>query len=172
MFCSLERDGKGWGSEKTSITALGYADDTAVLSDSRAGLEKNLALVKAFCDQVGLRLNVNKSYVFHIKSDGRTFTVNYTAAYEIDGRRIPWVSPDNATRYLGKMFGPWGGMSIPNLKQQIEEWARSVAAAPLKPMQALEIWRDTILPRIKARILHSRPSAALLKVWTRKSADT
>ena len=30
-------------------------------------------------------------------------------------------------------------------------------------MQALEIWRDTILPRIKARILHSRPSLALLK---------
>ena len=163
MFCSLERDGKGWGNEKTSITALGYADDTAVLSDSRAGLEKNLALVKAFCDQVGLRLNVNKSYVFHIISDGRTFTVNDTAPYEIDGGRIPWVSPDNATRYLGKMFGPWGGMSVPNLKQQIEEWARSVAAAPLKPMQALEIWRDTILPRIKARILHSRPSAAVLK---------
>ena len=49
------------------------------------------------------------------------------------------------------------------MKQQIEEWARSVAAAPLKPMQALEIWRDTILPRVKARILHSRPSSALLK---------
>ena len=162
MFCSLERDGKGWESNGTNITALGYADDTAVLSDSRAGLEKNLALVKAFCDQVGLRLNV-KSYVFHIQSDGKTFTVNDTEPYEVDGRLIPWIKPEEATRYLGKTFGPWGGMSVPNLKQQIEEWARSVAAAPLKPMQALEIWRDTILPRIKARILHSRPSLALLK---------
>ena len=162
MFCSLERDGKGWESNGTNITALGYADDAAVVSDSRAGLEKNLALVKAFCDQVGLRLNV-KSYVFHIQSDGKTFTVNDTEPYEVDGRLIPWIKPEEATRYLGKTFGPWGGMSVPNLKQQIEEWARSVAAAPLKPMQALEIWRDTILPRIKARILHSRPSLALLK---------
>ena len=54
MFCSLERDGKGWVSEITNITALGYTDDTAVLSNLRAGLEKNLALVKAYCDQVGL----------------------------------------------------------------------------------------------------------------------
>ena len=36
-------------------------------------------------------------------------------------------------------------------------------AAPLKPFQALEIWRDTILPRIKARILHSRPSLTMLR---------
>jgi len=34
---------------------------------------------------------------------------------------------------------------------------------PLKPFQALEIWRDTILPRIKVRILHSRLSLSLLK---------
>ena len=163
MFCSLERNGKGWESNGTSISALGYADDTAVISDSRAGLEKNLALVKAFCDQVGLRLNINKSYVFHIQSDGKTFTVNDVEPYEVDGRPIPWIKPEEATRYLGKMFGPWGGMSVPNLKQQVEEWARSVAAAPLKPLQAMEIWRDTILPRIKARILHSRPSLALLK---------
>ena len=160
MFCSLERDGKGWGSKGTSIMALGYADDTAVLSDSRAGLEKNLALVKAYCDQAGLRLNVNKSYIFNIQSDGKTFTVNDTGPYEVDGRQIPWIKPEEASRYLGKMFGPWGGMSIPILKQKIKEWACSVAAAPLK---ALEIWRDTILPRIKARILHSRPSLALLK---------
>ena len=111
MFCSLERDGKGWGNEMTSITALGYADDTAVLSDSRAGLEKNIVLVKAYCDQVDLRLNVNKSYVFHIQSDGKTFMVNDTGPYEV--RQIPWIKPEEATRYLGKMFGPWGGMSIP-----------------------------------------------------------
>lgn len=66
MFCSLQRDGRGWRNGETTITALGYADDTAAPSDSRAGLEKDLALVKTYCDQVGLRLNVNQSYVFHI----------------------------------------------------------------------------------------------------------
>lgn len=89
--------------------------------------------------------------------------VNDTAPYEVDGRQIPWVQPDEATRYLGKMFGPWGGMTVLNFKRQIDEWARSDAAAPLKPFQALEIWRDTILPRVKARILRSRPSLSMLK---------
>ena len=61
MFCILERDGRGWRNGETVITALGYADDTAVLSDSREGLEKNLPLAKTYCDQVGLRLNVTKA---------------------------------------------------------------------------------------------------------------
>lgn len=39
------------------------------------------------------------------------------------------------------MIGPWGGMTIPNLKRQVEDWACSVATAPLKPFQELEIWR-------------------------------
>ena len=81
----------------------------------------------------------------------------------MDGKQIPWVQPGEVTRYVGKMFGPLGGMTVPNLKKQIEDWARSVAAAPLKPFQALEIRRDTVLPRVKARILHSRPSLSVLK---------
>lgn len=70
LFCSLKRDGKGWGCGETTIMALRYADDTC--SNSRAGLKKNLVLVKTYCDQVGLRLNVNKSHVFHIRSDGKS----------------------------------------------------------------------------------------------------
>lgn len=61
--------------------------------------------------------------------------------YEMDRTQIFWVQPGEATRYLGKMFGPWGGMTVPNLKRQMGEWSRSAAAAPLKPFQALEIWR-------------------------------
>ncbi len=163
LFCSLERNGIGWTCEDMSVTALGYADDTAVLSNSREGLERNLSLVQAYCDRVGLRLNVKKSYVFHIRSDGKTFTVNNTAPYMVGGEQIPWIKPEESTRYLGKMFGPWKGMTVPNLKRQIDDWASNVAAAPLKPFQALEIWRGTILPRVKARILHSRPSMTMLK---------
>ena len=77
--------------------------------------------------------------------------------------QIPWVKPKDATRYLGKMFGPWGGITVPNLRNKIDDWASSVAAAPFKPFQALEIWRETMLPRIKARILHSRPSLTMLR---------
>ena len=73
------------------------------------------------------------------------------------------MQPDEATSYLGKMFGPWGEMTVPNFKRQIDDWARSVAAAQLKPLQALETRRDTILPRVKARILHSQPSLSMLK---------
>lgn len=67
--------------------------------------------------------------------------MNDTEPYEVDGTQISWVQPGEATRYLGKMFGPWGWMTVPNLKRQMDEWSRSVAAAPLKPFQAPEIRR-------------------------------
>ena len=78
-----------------------------MVPDLRAGLEKNLGVVKSYFDEVDVRLNIKKSCVFNIGSDGKMFTVNDTAVYEMDGKEIPWV-----TRYCGKMFGPWGGMTV------------------------------------------------------------
>ena len=46
LFCRLELDGQGWNAARTALTALGYADDTAVVSDSRESLLKNLDIVK------------------------------------------------------------------------------------------------------------------------------
>lgn len=78
-----------------------------MVPDLRAGLKKNLGVVKSYFDEVDVRLNIKKSCVFNIGSDGNMFTVNDTAVYEMDGKEIRWV-----TRYCGKMFGPWGGMSV------------------------------------------------------------
>ena len=55
--------------------------------------------------------------MFHIRWDGKTFTVNNTAPYMVGREQIPLVKPEDATRYLGKMFGPWRGMTVPNLKK-------------------------------------------------------
>ena len=73
-------------------------------------------------DQMG------RAIIFPSNRIQKTFTVSDTAPYEVDRRQIPWVKPDKATRYLSRMFGPWGGMTVPNLKQQIKDWACSFAA--------------------------------------------
>ena len=158
LFCSLERDGEGWKESGRAMTALGYADDTAVLSDSREGMIKNLSIVEQYCRKVGLKLNVKKSYIFQIDCRGRTWTVNENERYVVDGDNIPWISPDNAVRYLGKSFGPWGGMTAPAIKVQIKTWSDRLRACGLKPTQKLEIWRSVIIPRIKSRILGTSPS--------------
>ena len=134
-----------------------------MVSDSREGLNKNLAIVKEYCDRVGLKLNVKKSFVFHIDSDGKTYTVNDVPHYMVDDQEIPWVSPESSTRYLGKMIGPWGGMTVSRLSTQIDEWAQKVRKAPIRPFQGLEIWRETIIPRVRARLLHCTSSQNMLK---------
>ena len=108
LFCSLERDGVGWKEAGRAMTALGYADDTAVLSDSRGGMIKNLFIVEQYCRKVRLKLNVKKSFIFQIDCRGKTGTVNENERYIVDGDSIPWISPDDAVRYLSKSFGPWG----------------------------------------------------------------
>ena len=89
--------------------------------------------------------------------------MNDTEPYEVDGTQISWVQPGEATRYLGKMFGPWGWMTVPNLKRQMDEWSRSVAAKAFPGAGNPEI--PSYL-RLKARILHSRPSLSMLKAQT------
>ena len=88
-----------------------------MVPDLRAGLEKNLGVVKSYFDEVDVRLNIKKSCMFHIGTDGKMFTVNDTAVYEMDGKQISWVEADEVTRYCGKMFGPWGGMTVRNRKR-------------------------------------------------------
>ena len=163
LYCLLERDGSGWKCGSSDpITALGYADDAAILSDSAVGMQQNLTLVKGWCDRVGLQLNVSKSSVFHIISDGKTFTVNDCPRYQLGGLPLPWIRPEDTTRYLGKQFGPWAGLTVPGLSSQIDEWAKKIRAAPIRMLQRLDIWRDTVLPRLKARLLHSRVSYTAL----------
>ncbi|KAL8602269.1 hypothetical protein ACOMHN_022782 [Nucella lapillus] len=153
LLCLLETEVEPWKIGRTNLTAMGYADDTAVMSRSRAGLETNLELVDGFCQHVGLKLNVRKSFVFNPKSTGKTFTVNNCEQLSINGEPIPWVAPDEATKYLGKQFGPWVGLERPQLIEQLKLWDKRVRDAPLKPTQRLKIWRGTIVPRILSAML-------------------
>ena len=156
LFCLLKSEGVPWNIGATEVVAMGYADDTAVLSKTPAGMRKNLELVQTFCTNVGLRLNVKKSFVFHIKATGKTFTVNNIEPFIINGEKIPWINPDESTKYLGKQFGPWQGMKIPELQEQLKTWATRIRTALLKPEQKVEIYRSTVIPRLVATLAHTK----------------
>eukprot|EP00745_Piridium_sociabile_P021433 TRINITY_DN32985_c0_g1_i2.p1 TRINITY_DN32985_c0_g1~~TRINITY_DN32985_c0_g1_i2.p1 ORF type:complete len:720 (-),score=99.59 TRINITY_DN32985_c0_g1_i2:130-2289(-) len=158
LFCLLEEEGKAWKTESgTTVVAMGYADDTAVLSRSLAGMKRNLRLVSRFCDAVGLKLNVKKSYAFTIKASRKTYTVNEGEPFMVSGQQIPWVGPDQSTKYLGKQFGPWVGLERPELLQQLKVWSENIRCAPLKPEQKIEIWRETVIPRLVSSLVNSGP---------------
>ena len=163
LFCTLQQRGRGWSEGGRDVAALGYADDTALISDSRAGMETNLEIVESFCRDVELRLNVRKSYIFQIDMSAKSWHVNHSREYVVDGDAIPWISPDESVRYLGKAFGPWCGMSVPSVKVQLANWAACLKGSGLKPLQKLEIWRSEIIPRVKARVIGSRTSQLRLK---------
>ena len=140
------------------MAALGYADDTVLISDSRAGMVANFEIVESFCRDMGLRLNVKKSYIFQIDMTAKSWQVNQAERYIVNGTAIPWIYQDDSVRYLGKAFGPWCGMSAPNVKAQLANWADCLKGSGLNPLQKLEIWISVIIPQVKACVIGSRAS--------------
>ena len=162
LFCLLAEEGRPWQAGTASVSAMGYADDTAVLSDSVGGMQENLRLVSQFCQEVGLQLNVRKSFAFHIKAGSKTFLVNQCEDFLVHGEPIPWVGPEETTKYLGQYFGPWRGLEKPQLKEKTHTWGKRVQKAPLKPKQKVEVWRSTILPRLASALQNTKASKAQL----------
>lgn len=149
LFCLLESEGCGYGrTRRERITSLAYADDTAVISDNRDGLAQNLKLVEKFCASTGLVINVRKSFAFVIKRRGRSFTLNNNDQLILGGQPIPWVGPEDTTRYLGGAVSGWTQKSNRQNMAQLSAWLVGLHKGALKPWQKLQLLRDSVLPKV------------------------
>jgi len=70
----LETKGVGFGDGECKVTVLAYADDLVFLSDSWSGMSRNLAILEAFCDITGLRVNTSKCHGFLLAKGKRSVT--------------------------------------------------------------------------------------------------
>lgn len=184
LFCMLESKGNPHNVDGTKLASLAYADDTAVLSDTRKGLAANLRLVKQFCSDSGLRLNVKKCVAFVIKKLGsRSFTVNECQALEINGERLPWLDPGETYKYLGGQVGNWSGTGSRHI-DTLQLWCQRLNKAALKPFQKVAMFKTYVMPRmiskleveqkVTAKELHSldRASRWWVRRWLRLPNDT
>ncbi|NWQ98218.1 PO21 protein, partial [Burhinus bistriatus] len=60
LLCKLEEMGHGFQHGSKTITAMAFADDLVLLSDSWDGMKKNIDILEAFCDLTGLRTQGEK----------------------------------------------------------------------------------------------------------------
>ncbi|NWH85519.1 PO21 protein, partial [Aegithalos caudatus] len=54
LLCKLETDGKGFQHEGFKVTAMAFADDLVLLSDSWEGMFYNIKIQETFCELAGL----------------------------------------------------------------------------------------------------------------------
>ncbi|NXG54087.1 PO21 protein, partial [Psilopogon haemacephalus] len=56
----LQLSGEGYRHEGAEVTTMAFADDLVLLSGSWEGMEKNIAIVEAFCELTGLKTQGEK----------------------------------------------------------------------------------------------------------------
>ena len=84
------------------IAVLVFADDMAVISETKNGLQKGLNKLSEYCEMWGLSVNVAKTQCVAFKKNGR---IARGDVWTYRGERLPTV---NQFKYLGFMFGSSG----------------------------------------------------------------
>ncbi|NXB27201.1 PO21 protein, partial [Rhagologus leucostigma] len=60
LLCKLEADGEGFHLGRFKLTAMAFADDLVLLSNSWEGMCHNIRILETFCDFTGLRTQGEK----------------------------------------------------------------------------------------------------------------
>ncbi|NWV86694.1 PO21 protein, partial [Dasyornis broadbenti] len=60
LLCKLEECGKGYHRGPNSVTAMAFADDLVLLSDSWENMKQNIKILETFCNLTGLKTQGEK----------------------------------------------------------------------------------------------------------------
>ncbi|KAK3592171.1 hypothetical protein CHS0354_000078 [Potamilus streckersoni] len=176
IFCLIEDQNNGFTYQgNIPIGSMAYADDSSLLTEKAAELQKNLDLFAEFGRDTGLSVNAKKSCAFMITPRNKTFLINYGKQFTINGAKIPWVMPGESTRYLGGLFDPWTGRVRISPVEQLEDWCRRVGRAALKPRQKVRILSENLLPKLLFGLTLGSPVKSTLqkvdsvaRTWVKK----
>ncbi|GCB85626.1 hypothetical protein scyTo_0026330 [Scyliorhinus torazame] len=135
LICSLEEANLGvvmpLGENQVNCSALAFADDIALLSDSHAGMEKNLKLLRTFCTNTGLAININKTKGFHFTYKSKTFIYNHRENWKRGNEVIAYIPPGDTKKYLGARIDPWAGVTEGEWSEKLKAWTSALQAAAL-----------------------------------------
>lgn len=163
LLCKLEESGKGFHRGQSSITAMAFADDLVLLSDSWENMKENIRILETFCDLTGLKTQGQKCHGFYIKPTKDSYTVNNCPAWTINGTPLNMINPGESEKYLGLQIDPWTGIAKYDLSTKLKAWLESIDRAPLKPLQKLDILKTYTIPRLTYLADHSEMKAGALE---------
>ncbi|CAM2095303.1 unnamed protein product [Caretta caretta] len=183
LISTLEKTGKGFPVDAQRVTALAFADDLVMLSDSWEGMNANIQILESFCKLSGLKVQARKCHGFLLSPTHDSFTVNNCEAWKIGCDSLNMIAPGESEKYLGLKVDPWIGFSKPALSDKLDTWLERINRAPLKPSQKLEMLNTFTVPRVIYLADHTDCKKALLsslddkirravKEWLHLPSDT
>ena len=146
------------------VSHLAFADDIALLAQTRQGLQENIGLVSDHLRKSGLSLSAGKCKTLSIVvSKGRTkkWYCDATPRFRVAGEFIPSLGIAETYKYLGLRFNARGANS--DIGDSLASMLKNVTAAPLKPAQRLWILRHKLAPKLQYQLVLGETTAGYLR---------
>ncbi|KAK9535947.1 hypothetical protein VZT92_005780 [Zoarces viviparus] len=148
LIQALESDGQGLQVRGKTLTAVAFADDLALLSDSWEGMTLNISILETFCELTGMKVQPKKCHGFMIASRGKSFQVNNCPAWKICGSPIHMAGPSELIKYPGIQVSPWKGLFMQDPTLLLQKWIEAIEESPLDPIDKVALLRDYALSRL------------------------
>ncbi|GCB70372.1 hypothetical protein scyTo_0010770 [Scyliorhinus torazame] len=162
LICTLEAANAGvvmpLDENRVNCSALAFADDIALLSDSHAGMNKNLKLLQSFCTNTGLAINSNKTKGYHFTCKAKTYIYNQCENWKLGNEKIAYIPPGETEKYLGARINPWASVTEGEWSSKLKAWTSALQAAALRPAQKTEILKRHVIPRLYFHLILSEVS--------------
>uniref|UniRef100_A0A8C4TML6 ribonuclease H n=1 Tax=Erpetoichthys calabaricus TaxID=27687 RepID=A0A8C4TML6_ERPCA len=101
LIQTLETDGRGTMLGGATITAMAFADDLVIVSNTWGGMKTNLNILKEFCRESGLKLQPAKCKGFFFTRKNRKTVVKKSNLWKLEGVEMKRISSKIPMTYLG-----------------------------------------------------------------------
>lgn len=148
LLCKLERNGYGFQRGSLKITAMAFADNLVLLSDSWDGVCGNIKILETFCELTRLQTQGKKCYGFYIKLAKDSYTINDCPAWIINGSPLSMIDQGKSEKYLGIRIDLWTGFAESGSGMRRLNLSRTSIYSRLTPSQDLYVWWTTLRSKL------------------------
>ena len=148
-----------------TLSYVSYADDTVMISDTRLGMERLFAELKAALAACGLVLNPLKCGTYELDADRKLKKafLRKETFLRVDDVEIPAIGTDTECyRYLGARFSPEGIDGYCSLKT-LSAGLALISRARVDPQDRLFILKNVMIPRVNFALTIGEASGKVLR---------
>ena len=173
----------GFKLDDLRVNHMAFADDVILLSETKAGLQRQIDSFTNHLAKSGLKVNAKKCSSLSIVVQGKTkkWVCDPNPAFNVFGTDISPMSIDDMYKYLGLYFSPTGSNAV--VEEKLKKQLRELSRAPLKPQQRMWILSTKVIPSLFHQLVLSNCTKGLLatldkyirsavRQWTKLPKDT
>ena len=145
------------------LSHLAFADDVVLMSETQAGLQRQIDAFSGHLAKSGLLMNAAKCATLNITAlpAQKSWVCNQTSSLRLGGVLIPALSVNETYKYLGLQVSATG--VSPKVEEKLKEHLKQLTRAPLKPQQRLWILRIKVIPALYHQLVLGDPTRGYLK---------